>query len=172
MIATFNYKLARELYESGKTMGDVARIFGVSIGSIHRAIHKTGGQANKYVKDYKWQIVNGYNQRKIKGSFVKEHRLIVERILGYKLPNSAPIHHVNGNRNDNRHENLVVCQDHKYHMLLHVRTEALEKSGNANYRKCQFCKTYDSIANMLRGGGIYTETYYHSLCRSHYRKLK
>jgi len=50
------------------------------------------------------------------------HRLIVERILGKRLPREAVVHHVNGNGLDNRNCNLVVCPDQSYHRLIEQRT--------------------------------------------------
>ena len=55
---------------------------------------------------------------------VKEHILIAERILGRRLKRSECVHHVNGKKNDNRHQNLVICT-HKYHGWLHARMAKL-----------------------------------------------
>ena len=54
-----------------------------------------------------------------------EHRAVAERVLGKPLPPGAEIHHVNESKLDNRPENLVICQDHAYHALLHSRLAAL-----------------------------------------------
>ncbi len=50
------------------------------------------------------------------------HRLIVEQVLGKRLPAKAVVHHVNGNGLDNRKCNLVVCPDQSYHRLIEFRT--------------------------------------------------
>ncbi len=81
--------------------------------------------------------------------YVMEHRLICERILGRILPASVVVHHINVIRDDNRPENLVVCQNNTYHLLLHRRERALKACGYANWRKCPFCKQYDNPANMV-----------------------
>ena len=72
------------------------------------------------------------------------HALIVERILGRALPKGVEIHHVDGNGRNNEKSNLVVCPNHSYHSLLHMRSEALGACGDANWRKCRFCKKWDA----------------------------
>ena len=70
-------------------------------------------------------ILNGYRARKINHKVVYEHIEIVEKLLGKKLPKDAQVHHLNGKRADNRHENLVVCPNAGYHRLLHRRQDKL-----------------------------------------------
>ena len=71
-----------------------------------------------------------------------EHRLIVEKAIGKKLPAQATVHHIDGDRANNSNHNLLVCQDAAYHNLIHYRTDALAASGNASYVKCCYCKEW------------------------------
>lgn len=81
--------------------------------------------------------------RAIKKGYVFEHILVAERALGKFLPPGAEVHHWNEVKNDNRGENLAICEDQAYHKLLHVRMRAWKACGNPNYRKCVVCKQYD-----------------------------
>lgn len=63
------------------------------------------------------------------GKYKKMHRLVAEKALGKSLPKTAIIHHLNGNKADNRPCNLVVCPDEAYHNLLHMRQQMLGYKG-------------------------------------------
>jgi hypothetical protein len=80
--------------------------------------------------------------------YVFEHILIAESALGVYLPMDSVVHHHNGNHHDNIKQNLVLCQDQGYHMLLHQRIRALKACGHAHWRKCTYCKEYDDPINL------------------------
>lgn len=85
--------------------------------------------------------------------YVREHILVAERALGKHLPDGAEIHHVNRDRADNRNENLVVCEDHGYHRLLHRRQRAFEECGHPDWRQCRYCRGWDGPEKLyIRGG--------------------
>jgi hypothetical protein len=58
-------------------------------------------------------------------SHVMEHILVAERALERKLPKRAVVHHINGDKGDNRPENLVICPSQAYHLGLHKRQRKL-----------------------------------------------
>jgi hypothetical protein len=50
----------------------------------------------------------GYVQMEVDGRKIKEHRWVMEQILGRELTPDESVHHINGDRQDNRAENLQL----------------------------------------------------------------
>ena len=73
---------------------------------------------------------------------VFEHIVIAEDSLGKYLNRSHPVHHIDENKLNNSRNNLVICEDKRYHMLLHQRTKALLEFGTASATKCVLCNEY------------------------------
>jgi len=97
-------------------------------------------------------MLTNYKQRKTLFKYPQgsqSHIAKVCMILGWKaLPPSVQIHHVDYDATNNSNSNLVVCPNAEYHRLLHTRTEAYNTCGNADFRKCAYCKGYDSPENL------------------------
>lgn len=130
----------------------------------------------------KWS--NGYRMRVCVGhpfadhqGYVSEHRLLVEWSIGHPLSPYNEVHHVNGRRAANIRGNLVACEDHAYHALLHVRARALEITGNVNARKCRLCRTWDvpgknGLVSLVRSGRKHGEHARHRACHARYMQKK
>ena len=68
-----------------------------------------GGYVSVYMPDHPSANNVGY---------VHEHRIVAEKALGRKFKRHECVHHINGDKQDNRNENLLIC-DRKYHRWLH-----------------------------------------------------
>lgn len=101
-------------------------------------------------------MIYSYKRKNHCGSNTRKARHVVREVLGKSLPEGAEIHHIDGNPANNSNDNLVVCENHSYHKLLHSRIQSLLDCGNAKLKNCWLCKRYDTPENLkLSGRGFY-----------------
>lgn len=79
--------------------------------------------------------------------YVARHRLVVERAIRHVLPQDSEVHHFDEVKNNNSSGNLVACDSHGYHMVMHKRQRVLAAGFDPRlYRRCTSCKTHHLIA--------------------------
>lgn len=98
------------------------------------------GYVELYLPEHPRSRGNGY---------VAEHIVLAERAVGKPLPSGAQVHHVNGDRADNRPENLVVCQGRAHHALIHVRMRAVMAGHPADWKQCHHCGGWAAPTDLL-----------------------
>jgi len=58
-------------------------------------------------------------------NYVSEHVLVMEKEIGRYIVRGEIIHHINGKRDDNRIENLILCDNKKEHRKIDKNLRAI-----------------------------------------------
>lgn len=85
--------------------------------------------------DYNYAVVPEHPSA-TKNGYVLEHRIVVENHLGRLLDTNEVVHHINGDKKDNRIENLLVI-DRQKHSHLH----GIERGVQMVLLQCPWCGT-------------------------------
>jgi len=88
------------------------------------------GKEHPRWKGGNYEVENGYvfvrvdnHPFKNSGSYVAEHRLVMEKHIGRYLQPEEIVHHINRRKNDNRIENLRLFSNEAEHMRFHMNGE-------------------------------------------------
>ena len=73
----------------------------------------------------RWKVgCDGYVRQTFNHRDTRQHQLIAEKALGRRLKLGECVHHINGDKADNRNQNLLICTL-GYHRWLHERMAQL-----------------------------------------------
>ena len=91
-------------------------------------------KGGKYLDNRGYLEIYNPEQSTRKKPYIKEHRLVMQLHLGRKLLPNEHIHHLNGNKLDNRIENLVLLSN-KEHGLLHSQEPGFKEKMSIYSRR-------------------------------------
>ena len=73
---------------------------------------------------------NEYVVIKFQGKLTYEHRVVMENFIKRKLKKNEVVHHINGNKKDNRIENLIIMKLKKHNCFEANKKELLHSIIN------------------------------------------
>lgn len=77
----------------------------------------------------------GYKALRINGKKIDEHRFIMEKHLGRKLKSSEIVHHIDGDKQNNKINNLMLFPTKSAHTKFHIQEGDLKLLDGNNKKE-------------------------------------
>lgn len=98
-----------------------ARLGGRDMGIVHSGEKNPNWRGGRSIASNGYVLIRvgaDHHLADVRG-YAYEHRLVAEKKLGRRLRPNEEIHHINGDKKDNRPENIEVAASRKHHAVFH-----------------------------------------------------
>lgn len=96
-------------------------------------------KGGKWIDKWGYVRIDGNRKRNGHGWYLKEHRVVAEKMIGRPLKKDECVHHIDGNKQNNAETNLLVTNNYQHHKLIHASLQEvayeLYKRGNISFNK-------------------------------------
>lgn len=120
----------------------IAKLYNMHVSVVCRRLNKLGimkpatghdgrnGKKGKvYIKGYPVMYIPDHPRAKSSG-YVREHILVMEKMIGRTPTKEEEIHHIDLDKDNNNPLNLLLLKNHREHMKIHSKlTELLHSIG-------------------------------------------
>lgn len=177
-----DYWAIADLYLRGESIASLAKAHNINSGTLYRKLKQMGislrGRSEAAVlrpkpgrkPSYEWVDKDGYVRVQAGNRNVAKHRLTMEGHIGRRLLPSEVVHHIDGDRKNNSIANLHLCRNASEHRQIHANELAEAACGNASWRKCLYCHTYDAPERLTHIAS--TQGSYHKACAAAYQRAR
>ena len=90
--------------------------------------HRWKGGKSKDSFGYIIISCKGHPHASVKGDYVSKHRLVMEKHLGRYLNPKEIVHHINGDKTDNRLKNLLLVSRKEHNLIHHLGKKHIKRS--------------------------------------------
>lgn len=113
-----------------------------------RGIHHPNWKGGRKINSQGYVLIHNPDHRYAdKQGYVREHRLVMEKELGKPIHPRYDVHHINGDKKDNRPENLQVLTS-----LQHDRLHGQLKPNSNFDKRCIVCNRKFTVDSTRRKG--------------------